>query len=77
MFGLSAIPAAIQGVGMFFLPKSPRFLALTGKDAEVRISIYYMHKCVSYECKSSEEKKHVVFLKIQCVIDCILLFVKS
>lgn len=50
MFGLSAIPAAIQGVGMFFLPKSPRFLALTGKDAEVRISFYYMHSVSSYEC---------------------------
>ncbi|XP_062586008.1 solute carrier family 2, facilitated glucose transporter member 12-like isoform X1 [Saccostrea cucullata] len=34
MFGLSAIPAAIQGVGMFFLLRSPRYLILTGKDAE-------------------------------------------
>ncbi|XP_061191890.1 solute carrier family 2, facilitated glucose transporter member 12-like isoform X3 [Saccostrea echinata] len=36
MFGLSAIPAAIQGVGMFFLPRSPRYLILTGKEAEAK-----------------------------------------
>ncbi|XP_020623662.1 solute carrier family 2, facilitated glucose transporter member 12-like [Orbicella faveolata] len=32
MFGLSAIPAFIQGVGMFFLPQSPRWLIANGQD---------------------------------------------
>jgi len=32
MFGLSAIPAFIQGVGMFFLPQSPRWLIVNGQD---------------------------------------------
>lgn len=32
MFGLSGIPAFIQGVGMFFLPHSPRWLLLNGQD---------------------------------------------
>jgi len=32
MFVLSAIPAVVQGVGMFFLPKSPRFLMLKKKE---------------------------------------------
>lgn len=32
MFGLSGIPAAIQGVGMFFLPHSPRWLIVNGQD---------------------------------------------
>ena len=35
MFGLSAIPAMLQGIGMFFMPPSPRFLFMTGKPAEV------------------------------------------
>ncbi|XP_021374805.1 solute carrier family 2, facilitated glucose transporter member 12-like isoform X2 [Mizuhopecten yessoensis] len=34
MFGLSAIPAVIQGVGMMFLPKSPRFLMLKRQEAK-------------------------------------------
>ncbi|KAL4235583.1 hypothetical protein ACF0H5_003979 [Mactra antiquata] len=32
MFALSAIPAVIQGIGMFFLPMSPRFLMLKKKE---------------------------------------------
>ncbi|XP_029185317.2 solute carrier family 2, facilitated glucose transporter member 12-like isoform X1 [Acropora millepora] len=32
MFGLSGIPAIIQGVGMYFLPHSPRWLLLNGQD---------------------------------------------
>ena len=35
MFGLSAIPAFIQGVGMFFLPQSPRWLIVNGQDDKV------------------------------------------
>jgi len=35
MFGLSAIPAFIQGVGMFFLPQSPRWLIANGQDDKV------------------------------------------
>jgi len=31
MFGLAAIPAAILGIGMFFLPESPRWLVSRGK----------------------------------------------
>lgn len=32
MFGLSGFPALIQGVGMFFLPHSPRWLIVNGQD---------------------------------------------
>lgn len=35
MFGLSGIPALIQGVGMFFLPHSPRWLIVNGQDEKV------------------------------------------
>lgn len=34
MFVLSAVPALIQGVGMFFLPASPRFLMLNKREKE-------------------------------------------
>lgn len=32
MFSLSAIPAVVQGIGMFFLPPSPRYLMLKKKE---------------------------------------------
>ncbi|XP_069128335.1 solute carrier family 2, facilitated glucose transporter member 12-like [Argopecten irradians] len=36
MFGLSAIPAVVQGVGMMFLPKSPRFLMLSRQETKAQ-----------------------------------------
>ena len=42
MFGISAVPAVLQGAGMFFLPKSPRWLIVNGKDQEVRSSLSAM-----------------------------------
>ena len=32
MFGLSIIIAVVQGVGTLFLPRTPRYLLLKGKD---------------------------------------------
>ncbi|XP_048581907.1 solute carrier family 2, facilitated glucose transporter member 10-like isoform X2 [Nematostella vectensis] len=34
MFGLSGVPALIQGIGMYFLPMSPRWLIVKGKDEQ-------------------------------------------
>ncbi|XP_064626361.1 solute carrier family 2, facilitated glucose transporter member 12-like isoform X2 [Lineus longissimus] len=34
MFGISMLPAVVQGVGMFFLPPSPRFLMIKKKEEE-------------------------------------------
>ncbi|XP_077991663.1 solute carrier family 2, facilitated glucose transporter member 12-like [Glandiceps talaboti] len=37
MFGLSVIPAVIQGIGMFVVPTSPRYLMSKKKDQEARV----------------------------------------
>ena len=35
MFGIAMIPAVIQGIGMIFLPPSPRFLMLHKQESKV------------------------------------------
>lgn len=42
MFGLSAIPAFFQALGMLFLPYSPRWLVIKGKDEKVSIPLLYV-----------------------------------
>ncbi|EDO28456.1 predicted protein, partial [Nematostella vectensis] len=39
MFGLSGVPALIQGIGMYFLPMSPRWLIVKGKDEQLVATI--------------------------------------
>ena len=58
MFGLSAIPAFIQGVGMFFLPHSPRWLIVNGQDEKVlydleidkKIDRLYLQESITIIC---------------------------
>ena len=37
MFGLTAVPATVFLLGMLFVPESPRWLALRGREAEARV----------------------------------------
>lgn len=39
MLGLGAVPAIVQGIGLLFLPDSPRYLANNGRMQQVRSHI--------------------------------------
>jgi SP family galactose:H+ symporter-like MFS transporter len=42
MFGLGAVPAVVLLVGLFFMPETPRWLALKGRLAEAKASILFL-----------------------------------
>lgn len=44
MLGAGAIPAALQLVGMLFMPESQRWLAKVGKDEEARAAVAQIYK---------------------------------
>jgi SP family galactose:H+ symporter-like MFS transporter len=56
MFGLAVVPAAIFGIGMLFLPESPRWLVKTGQDATARavLSRIRGHRNIDHEIKEIE-----------------------
>eukprot|EP00039_Didymoeca_costata_P024272 m.9837 g.9837 ORF g.9837 m.9837 type:complete len:526 (+) comp4143_c0_seq2:130-1707(+) len=39
MFGLALVPAVIQGIGMFFMPMSPRWLLMQNRDGEAKLAL--------------------------------------
>ena len=53
MFGLSGIPALMQGYGVIFLPPSPRWLICQGQDAKVPDSSGKCYNLIHPYLKSS------------------------
>lgn len=44
MLGLAGIPSALQFIGMFFLPESPRWLGKTGDMVKSRGVMHRIYK---------------------------------
>lgn len=48
MFALSAIPAGLQGIALFFFPKSPKWLFVQGRKKEGKRTLYKLQGEVSH-----------------------------
>ncbi|KAF2563123.1 hypothetical protein F2Q70_00018606 [Brassica cretica] len=52
---LGALPCVIQGIGLFFIPESPRWLAKVGADKELENSLLRLRgKDVDISLEASE-----------------------
>jgi sugar porter (SP) family MFS transporter len=57
MFGLAAVPAAVLGVGMFFLPESPRWLLSHGLAGPARTVLQRIRKSGDVETELNDIRK--------------------
>ena len=55
MFGLGAVPAIVLLVGLFFMPETPRWLALKGRLAEAKASILFLRGTGAHVDRELEE----------------------
>lgn len=54
MFGIGLIPAILLGIGMFFLPESPRWLAKQKRSAEARATLEYLRQTKNVDAELAE-----------------------
>jgi SP family galactose:H+ symporter-like MFS transporter len=60
MFGLAVVPAAIFGVGMFFLPESPRWLAKRGHHDQARDMLRQIRGTSNVDAELKEIEQSIV-----------------
>lgn len=60
MFGFGLIPALMLGVGMFFLPESPRWLVKQGRRKEARLVLQKIRKQTEVESEINEIQNSLV-----------------
>ena len=64
MFGLSSLPALLQGLAMAFLPSSPRWLVLKKREAEVLKSVakIFQQLCVTLDLTNGLDRTVYSFI---------------
>lgn len=57
MFAIGLIPAILLGLGMIFLPESPRWLAKQKRHHEAKKTLQYLRKKTNVDCELNEIEK--------------------
>jgi len=61
MFGIGLIPAILLGLGMLFLPESPRWLAKQKRSADAKRTLQYLRRNQNVTTELSEIEKSLTF----------------
>ncbi|XP_072046507.1 solute carrier family 2, facilitated glucose transporter member 10-like [Amphiura filiformis] len=69
MFGLAAIPAGIQGIGMIFLPPSPRFLVQKGRDNQAHAVLQRLRGTSNVEGELNNIRSSLMSEQVYSVFD--------
>jgi len=70
MFALSALPAVVQGVGMFFLPRSPRYLMLRRQEVEAEVTLQKLRGTQCVQNEISAIRVSIASEKVHCYLQC-------